>query len=100
MRYLIHNIYGDADDLIATKPEDVTCIPAGWTPEAEAARNELLASLGLDGVSCLPCLLHYVEAQEVDDEESGPVSIPAHWAEVRIADLPKPWAWEAIEAAI
>ena len=57
MRYLLHNIYGDADHLINTAPDDVTCVPFGWDADTEQARNSLLASLGLAGVSQLPCLL-------------------------------------------
>ena len=57
MRYLLHNIYGDADDLIASAPDDVTCVPFGWDAETEAARNALLADLGVAGVSGLPALL-------------------------------------------
>lgn len=98
-RYLVHNIYGDADALIATAPDDVECVPAGWTPEVERARGELLASLGLAGVSCLPCLLHWREAGTVDDPELGAVDVPGHWAELRVADLPRPWTWGQIEAA-
>ena len=38
-KYFFHNIYGDAQNLIDTAPEDVICIPAGWSPEAETNRN-------------------------------------------------------------
>ena len=58
MRYLLHNIYGDADDLIASAPDDVISVPFGWDAATEAARNDLLAQLGLSGVSGLPCLLY------------------------------------------
>ena len=97
-RYLIHNIYDDAADLIATAPEDVVCIPAGWTVEAEDARNELLASLGLTGVSCLPVLIYWREAGTAETDE-GPIDLPAGWVELRIADMPAPWDWAAITAA-
>lgn len=56
MIYLFHNIYGDCDHLIATKPAEVTAIPFGWDTETETARNVLLAELN-QSVPSLPCLL-------------------------------------------
>lgn len=86
MKYLVHNIYGDCDALIATAPGDIEAVPRGWTPEAEAALAERLAAAELAGISCLPCLLEWLP-------EAG------QWVETRVADLPKPWAWDAIDAA-
>lgn len=101
MRYLFYNPTGnDADDLRANLPGDVTAVPFGWTDEIEAARNDLLASLGLAGVSALPCLLFHVDAATViDPETEEQTTIPAHWQEIRICDLDPPWTFEQIEAA-
>jgi len=54
MKYLFHNIYGDADDLIASKPEGVITVPYGWDEKTEKNRIEILNSLNLRGVSGLP----------------------------------------------
>lgn len=86
MRYLIHNVYGDCDALIASHPEDVECVPRGWTPEEEAALAERLQAAELSGISCLPCLLEWVP------------TISA-WVETRVADLEQPWTWQDIDAA-
>lgn len=84
-RYLIHNVYGDADDLVATAPADVECVPRLWDGNGEAYLINMLAELGISGVSCLPVLLYWHE--------------DAHWAELRVADMPAPWTWAAIDAA-
>lgn len=55
MKYLFHNIYGDANDLISTKPDDVILVPYGWDENTEMKRNEILAQLNLSGISGLPC---------------------------------------------
>jgi hypothetical protein len=86
MRYLIHNVYGDCDHLIAECPADVECVPRGWTPEEEASLSERLQAAELSGISCLPCLLEWVP------------DISA-WVETRVADLQKPWTWIAIDTA-
>lgn len=99
-RYLLHNIYGDAVDLIATAPADVVCVPAGWDAATEAARNSLFAAMGIGGVSCLPALLHFVPEADTADGEGGTFTVPAHWAELRVADMARPWSWAAIEAAM
>lgn len=84
MKYLIHNIYGDCDHLIASAPDDVECVPRGWSDAEEAALRERLQAAELAGISCLPCLLEWVGDR---------------WVETRVADLPQPWGWDAIFAA-
>jgi hypothetical protein len=93
-RYLFYNVYGDADELVASAPEDVICVPFGWSAEAEAFRNNLLNELNVT-VSALPALVYWKEAQEVETID-GPVVIEAHWKELRIAELEKPWSWDAL----
>lgn len=96
-RYLVYNPSGPAaDSLLADLPEDVTAVPFGWTPEIEAARNDLLAQLGVSGVSSLPCLLYLELEHTVDDGEGGTITIPEGWREQRwIDDHPAPqhWSW-------
>jgi hypothetical protein len=99
MRYLFHNIYGDADELIGSKPEDVLAVPFGWETEAEQERNRVLSELGA-GVSTLPALLYFVEEHMDTTSASEPFLVPAQWRELRVSDLPKPWSWAQIEATI
>jgi len=80
----IHNIYGDAQDLIDSAPEDVVCIPRSWTPEGEAQLAQMMQEQGVAAISCLPCFLF--RHNEVVYE-------------IRVADMPKPWDWTAILAA-
>lgn len=72
MRYLLHNIYGDADNLVASAPEDVVTMPFGWDATTETARNALLDQLGLTGVSGLPCLLYQRDGRWVEFVWSDP----------------------------
>jgi len=51
--YLFHNIYGDAQQLIDTAPENVEFIPFGWTEDIENYRNEKIQELNI-GISVLP----------------------------------------------
>jgi len=88
--YLFHNIYGDAAELIVSAPDGVECVPWGPTAEAEAARNVKLAELNAS-ISALPALLYWRDEVTIED-----VTIPAHWREIRICDLPQPWTWEQI----
>lgn len=99
MMYLFHNVYGDADELIATKPDDVQAVPFGWTEEIENARNELLSSLSCT-VSCLPSIVFEVPEKMVKVGvfvngvvEESLARMPAHYEEIRIFDMPKPWNW-------
>jgi hypothetical protein len=78
---LIHNIYGDADTLVASAPAGVVCIPRSWTPEAEFQLAQMMQEQGVSSISCLPSFLFRHE---------GGIY------EIRVADLPQPWTWEAI----
>jgi hypothetical protein len=96
VRYLFHNVYGDTDELIASKPDDVINVPFGWSEEIEVERNRIINELGIT-VSSLPSLIYFVEEYVDIVSEPQPVTIPAHWKELRITDLPKPWTWEQIK---
>jgi hypothetical protein len=100
--YLFHNVYGDAEGLIANKPEGVQCVPFGWTEEIETTRNELIAQLDCT-VSCLPSLVFLVPEKMVVvgvlvDEvlEESLARLPEHYEELRILDMPKPWSWNTV----
>lgn len=108
--YLFYNVYGDADDLVATAPENIECIPFGWTPEIEAAREAKIAEIGI-GVSSLPSYIYWrpestrviewrvdPERQQIyflDEPESE--IVPAGYRECRIDSLPRPWNWQDIQ---
>jgi len=93
MRYLMHNLFprgrSDCPTLLAALPGDVEAVAWGPTAETEAARDAVLANVGC-GVSVLPAVLF--QMPETD-------GVPAHWREVRVADMPQPWTWDAIDAA-
>lgn len=102
MMYLFHNVYGDAEGIIANKPEGVQCVPFGWTEEIETTRNQLIAQLGCS-VSCLPSLVFPVPEKMVVTGvivdgimEESLARLPAHYEELRILDMPKPWSWNTI----
>lgn len=102
MMYLFHNVYGDADELIATKPDNVQAVPFGWTDEIEANRNAILAQVNCS-VSTLPALVFEVPEKMVvvgvlvdGVMEDSLARMPAHYEEIRIFDMPKPWNWAAI----
>jgi hypothetical protein len=104
--YLFHNVYGDADQLIATKPDDVITVPFGWTDEIEANRNAILTQLN-SSVSALPAIIFEVPEKMVvigvlvdGVMEESLARLPIHYEEIRIADMPKPWNWNDILSII
>lgn len=94
-RYLFHNVYGDAKELIETKPDDVICVPFGWDPVTEEKRNSLLQELGIF-VSCLPCLVYWKEEDNVTYAYGGQSNFSAGWYEFRFEQEVKPWLWENV----
>lgn len=104
MIYLFHNIYGDADELIATKPQDCEAIPFGWTPEVEAYRNQKIAELNCN-VSGLPAVIYFQPAYTITVvyEETGETKVfpeGNNWEEVMVYRMDKPWNWTEIQAEI
>ena len=98
-KYLFHNIYGDADDLIASAPSDVIVVPFGWDEETERKRLEILLDLNTN-VTCLPSLLFFGKEYTAYGENDVERIEPAKWEEVRIGTLEKPWNWDDINACI
>lgn len=99
-QYLFHNVYGDANELIATEPESVVTVAWGPDEQTEAHRNEMIAELGITP-STLPSLIFWMPFKQIwtyINNEPYLQDVPAHWAEVRVADLPKPWNWQEIIA--
>jgi hypothetical protein len=104
--YLFHNVYGDADELIATKPNDVVAVPFGWTDEIEANRNAILAQLNCNN-SVLPSVIFHVQEKMIeigvwvdDHMELTMARLPEHYEEIRVFDMPKPWNWTDINNLI
>lgn len=103
MRYLFHNIYGDAADLIATAPLDVICVPFGWDEQTEKNRNDLIASLNLPNISTLPSVVFWCPEKTYPDPFNinvPPRTFSAYWRELPILIIPQPWSWDKIDAAI
>lgn len=102
--YLFHNVYGDADELILTAPENVIAIPYGWDEETEINRNSFLSEMNFYA-SCLPSVAFWVNEtvipeQQTEDSFFAETIIPAHWQEIRVEDMPKPWNWNDITSEI
>lgn len=103
--YFFHNIYGDADELLASKPENVINIPFGWTEPVEENRQHVLHNLDAT-VSGLPSLAFWVEEYQFErfDEvykENVTETIPAHWEVLDIdRGIEKPWTWTKVQAKI
>jgi hypothetical protein len=77
-------VYGDADQLIETRPNDVSTIPFGWDEITENNRIKKLQELNAS-VSCLPSVQFFYDER---------------WLEVRVEDMNKPWTWETIDNEI
>jgi len=103
MRYLFHNIYGDAQSLLDTLPSDVEAIPFGWDEETETARNNKIAELNNVGITELPCLVFWREAWDSSfevDGETFTANNPASWWSVSFSELEGDWTWEKIHKYI
>lgn len=101
-QYLFYNIYGDADGLINTKTEVIITVPWGPSEEIENNRNQIISELGVTP-STLPSLVFWMPFKQIwtyINNKPYLQDIPAHWEEVRIADLSKPWNWEQINNQI
>ena len=103
MRYLFHNIYGDAQSLLDTLPSDVEAIPFGWDEETETTRNNKLAELNNIGITELPCLVYWREACDYSfeiDGETFTTNSPAGWFPLSFFELEGDWTWEKIDQYI
>lgn len=94
-RYFFHNVYGDADNLLATLPSDVIPVPFGWDPETEQKRNSIIAQLNCT-VSCLPSLVYWVNESSSIDRDGNTFTIPGHWKEFRFEFENQPWSWDSV----
>lgn len=108
--YFFHNVYGDEQNLLDTMPANVVAVPVGWTEEVEAARNEILDAMVVDGegiggrYSTIPDVLYFRPSftkTELDaDGQPIIIEVNAHWASLRLDVTNLPESWDIIEARI
>ena len=101
-KYLFHNIYGDAQTLIDTKPNDVTTVPFGWDPQAETIRDSMLNLLGVK-VAGLPAVVAWREEYITTspDPLDLPKTMPAGWFVLHLNDVPQSnWNWGYVQSVI
>ena len=107
-RYLFHNIYGDAQNLIDTLPADVETISWGWDPATETVREAKIAELNNPRIPGLPCLVYYRNAYSRDT--TNPITnevltdnYPAAWFGLGFREIDvdvDTWTWEIMEQFI
>ena len=119
-KYLVHNIYGDAQTLIDTIGSNVA-IPAGWSDAAIANREDYINSINTVNAakgrptvncSCFPTVFFYRAAfnetvTKPDNAEAGSpdswvVSYNEGWYQFPIENLlaKSDWTWTKVNAEI
>jgi hypothetical protein len=88
-KYFFYNVYGDSEELLASKPDDVIAVPYGLNEEAEYARHLLIAGTGII-ITYIPSIF-----TEVTDED-GKTS----WKEFRFEHKIKPWSWDQVNNVV
>lgn len=103
--YFFHNVYGDVDSLLSSKPSNVVSIPFGWTQAVEENRQSVLTNLNAT-VSELPSLAFWVDQYEFERfdivyNENVKENVNAHW---EVLSIPRgvegTWTWEKIQSKI
>jgi hypothetical protein len=84
-KYFFYNVYGDSEELLASKPDDVIAVPYGLNEEAEYARHILIARTGII-ITYIPSIF-----TEVTDEDGKTL-----WKEFRFEHKMKPWSWDQV----
>jgi hypothetical protein len=95
IKYFFYNIYGDADHLVESAPEDVYCVKYGWDKQTEENRNTIVNQLNVFP-SSLPCLMYYREEKTMTFPDGEEYIDPAGWKEISIYSMEKPWNWQDI----
>lgn len=96
--YLFHNVHGESDLLTqtATQFTEVQCVPYGWADEVVAARERLIAELGIV-VPALPAIAFFVpETSTVWGDQRRDVA--AHWECRTLFEVGNTSDWEGIRA--
>ena len=103
--YFFHNVYGDVDSLLSSKPSNVVSIPFGWTQAVEENRQSVLTTLNAT-VSELPSLAFWVDQYQFERfdivyNENVKENVNAHW---EVLSIPRgvegTWTWEKIQSKI
>lgn len=107
--YFFHNVYGDVEELLKNKPENVVSVPFGWTEEAEINRNNILQELNLS-VSNIPCLVFWKNEEVILEKTENVLgnllvipshTIEAHWSIFDLHSMEKEnWVWEKINTEL
>jgi len=103
--YFFHNVYGDADSLLSSKPSNVVSVPFGWTQAVEENRQSVLTTLNA-AVSELPSLIFWVDQYEFQRfdivyNENVTENVNAHWEVLSIPrGIEGTWTWEKIQSKI
>lgn len=103
--YFFHNVYGDVDSLLSSKPSNVVSIPFGWTQAVEENRQSVLTTLNAT-VSELPSLAFWVDQYEFERfdivyNENVKENVNAHWEVLSIPrGIEGTWTWEKIQSKI
>lgn len=102
-KYFFHNVYGDAQSLIDSAPDDVVLVPWGPDEATETTRNGYISDMNI-APSCLPSVMYYKSAWTEETEIAGEPytqSFGPAWTEVRLVDINKDnWNWEYINSII
>ena len=103
--YFFHNVYGDVDSLLSSKPSNVVSIPFGWTQAVEENRQSVLTTLNAT-VSELPSLAFWVDQYQFERfdivyNENVKENVNAHWEVLSIPrGIEGTWTWEKIQSKI
>ena len=100
--YLFHNVYGDADSLIANKPDNVITVPYGWDKNTEALRNAILDMLDIR-INGLPTVVAWRPAYTVysSHPDDPPKIMPAGWQTINLENISRyDWTWQYIQSII
>ena len=117
-KYLVHNIYGEAQTLIDTIGSNVA-IPAGWSDAAESNRKDYIDSMntvnssttaGLVDCACYPTVFYYRatfdESYTTDVDgvsKTYTKNIPAGWYQFEVENIitdKNDWTWSNINTKI
>jgi len=83
--YFFYNVFGDANELLRTKPDSVTGVSFACDEESEARCDAVLDKIGFQP-SSLPCIAYW------EDQLGEP-----HWQMENFDHDAKPWSWNQLK---
>jgi len=90
--YLFYNVFGDANELLKTKPNSVTAVSFGWDKETESKCDAVLDEIDLQ-VSSVPCIAYWDEHRTVPNLDGSTYTFEPHWRMAAFDHDAKPWSW-------